>query len=74
MEQEEFINSIGEELADTMKFDFYGSVRFNIQGGRYIGANIERSVKPTLDKRKISATTERESNWRSELFIKPNKQ
>jgi hypothetical protein len=46
MEQEEFINSLGEELADTMKLDFYGSVRFNIQGGRYTGANIERSVRP----------------------------
>lgn len=46
MEQEEFINSLGEELANTMKLDFYGSVRFNIQGGRYVGANIEKSVRP----------------------------
>ena len=44
-ERDEMIHSAGRGLAKCL-VDFYGSVKYNIQNGKYVNANIERSVRP----------------------------
>jgi hypothetical protein len=45
VERKNLINLMGRTLAEHLK-DFYGSVQFNVQGGRYVNANISESVRP----------------------------
>lgn len=42
---EKNIHKIGRQLGEQLK-GFYGSVRFNIQNGKYVNANVEESIKP----------------------------
>lgn len=46
------IHKIGQILADTMP-NFYGRISLNIQGGKYVNANIEESIKPIISKGEI---------------------
>lgn len=44
-DQENLIHELGHKLAVVMR-DFYGSVRINICGGKYVNSNVEQSLKP----------------------------
>lgn len=45
MENKEEIHSIGEQLAKLLK-GFFGAIQFNLQGGKYVNANINESIRP----------------------------
>jgi hypothetical protein len=51
-QQDNEIHKIGKALAEAMP-NFYGKVILNIQGGKYVNANIERSIKPIISKGEV---------------------
>ncbi|HRT88029.1 MAG TPA: hypothetical protein P5296_15600 [Anaerohalosphaeraceae bacterium] len=44
-ERKDFLHMIGQSIAEHMG-PFFGSVRFNMQNGKYVNCNIEESLKP----------------------------
>lgn len=44
-DRENVIHEAGRNLAKKLK-GFFGSVKLNIQNGKYVNANVEQSMKP----------------------------
>jgi hypothetical protein len=44
-ERNDFLHMIGQSIAEHMGA-FFGSVRFNMQNGKYVNCSIEESLKP----------------------------
>lgn len=44
-ERNDFLHMIGQSIAEHMG-PFFGSVRFNMQNGKYVNCNVEESLKP----------------------------
>jgi hypothetical protein len=43
-ERDKAIHQAGRKLAEVMS-EFYGKITLNLQGGKYVNANIEESLK-----------------------------
>lgn len=47
-ERDNLINTIGKQLADLLP-NFFGKIRYNIQDGNYVNANVEETILPKKD-------------------------